>query len=219
LVTPARRPDGPFRVALTFDVEHPEGATSVDATERILDTLGETGIAATMFVQGRWARAWPATARRIAEAGHLVGHHSHHHARFAYLTRAGIRHDLAAGEAVIRETTGVNPRPWFRLPFGSGAGMRSVHAALHASGYRHVGWDVDPRDWASGPPAGVRDLVVRGATGHGDGVVILLHGWPLRTAETLPGLVRELCDRGASFVRLDSLADYAGWAREATGRR
>ena len=63
MVTPARRPDGPFRVALTFDVEHPEGATSVDATERILDTLGATGIAATMFVQGRWARAWPATAR------------------------------------------------------------------------------------------------------------------------------------------------------------
>ena len=63
-----------LRVALTFDAEHPSRAgQSTDAPHRILDVLHRTGVRGTFFLQGRWATAFPATARRIAEDGHLVG--------------------------------------------------------------------------------------------------------------------------------------------------
>ena len=196
-----------FRVALTFDVEHSEGESLPDATDRIFDTLGSAGIRATAFLQGRWVRAHPTTARRIASDGHLVGHHSHHHARFAYLTRAGIRHDLAVAEAVIRDVAGVDPRPWFRLPFGSGARSTRVHAALAALGYRHVHWNVDTLDWATGKPRMVCRLAVSGAIAHGDGAIVLMHGWPRRTVAALPEIVERLRDAGATFVTVDELLE------------
>ena len=48
------RPAGPFRVALTFDAEHPDrpGCPPGNA-ERILDTLEGSGVRATFFVVGR----------------------------------------------------------------------------------------------------------------------------------------------------------------------
>ena len=79
-----------FRVALTFDAEHPDRPWCPPGNaERVLDTLRDRGVRATIFVQGRWAEAYPATARRIADEGHLVGHHSHYHARMPLLLEAG----------------------------------------------------------------------------------------------------------------------------------
>src|SRR6478735_8977445 len=58
----------PTQVALTFDAEHPDRSwCPPGAAERILDVLAGAGIRATFFVQGRWAEAHPATARRIAD--------------------------------------------------------------------------------------------------------------------------------------------------------
>ena len=66
-----------FRVALTFDAEHPDRSWCPPGNaERILDALRDEDVPATVFVQGRWAQAYPSTARRIADEGHLVGHHS-----------------------------------------------------------------------------------------------------------------------------------------------
>ena len=55
-------------------------------------------------------------ARRIADAGHLVGSHSFYHARLPLLSDEGLATDMREAEAAIREHAGVDPRPWFRLP-------------------------------------------------------------------------------------------------------
>ena len=209
----------PFRVALTIDAEHPDRPSRRAVEERLLDALARHGARATFFIQGRWAEAYPDLARRIASDGHLVGNHSHYHARMPLLTAAGLRSDIAASEAAIRAATGIDPKPWFRCPFGAGSTDARVQAAVAAAGYRHVGWDVAGEDW---PPertgADVEESVVSGCLAHGDGAVVLLHAWPDRTEDAIDGMVTRLRAAGAELVRLDELPidrvpTLPAWAR------
>jgi peptidoglycan/xylan/chitin deacetylase (PgdA/CDA1 family) len=197
-----------FRVALTFDAEHPDRPSEDRVEERLLDALDRRSTVATFFIQGRWAEAYPSTARRIAESGHLVGSHSHYHARMALLTKAGLRSDIAAAERAIVDATGVSPRPWFRCPFGSGSGDQRVQSEVRKAGYRHVGWHVIGRDWPPQRTASeVEDAIVGGCLAHGDGATVLLHSWPDRTLGAIDGAIKRLSGQGATFVRIDGLDD------------
>ncbi len=201
--------DPPFRAALTIDAECADRPTEPGVTTRILDVLGEARVRATFFVQGRWAEAEADVAARIAQDGHLVGNHSHHHARMTMLTGAGIVRDVRAAEAAILAATGQDPRPWFRCPFGAGAGSRRVIDRLAAAGYVDVGWDVDGRDWAGGSAGRIEGRLVRGTLAHGDGAIVLLHGWPSATPLALEEAIRRLRDEGATFVTVDALDSLA----------
>jgi peptidoglycan/xylan/chitin deacetylase (PgdA/CDA1 family) len=195
-----------FRVALTFDAEHPDRPSAQGVAERLLDELDRLVVPASFFIQGRWAEAYPTTARRIGDGGHLVGSHSHYHARMHLLTDAGLREDIADAERSILDATGLDPRPWFRCPFGAGVDDERVQQAILETGYRHVGWNVLGEDW---PPERtgslVEESIVSGAVRQGDGAVVLLHAWPDRTLAALIGMVARLRDAGAQLVRLDEL--------------
>jgi peptidoglycan/xylan/chitin deacetylase (PgdA/CDA1 family) len=188
-----------MRVALTFDTEFPGRPTLPDPEGRILETLASAEIRAAFFLQGRWVRANPDVARRIAEAGHLVGNHSNYHAPMDALSDDWLRRDVGRGEATIMEITGIDPRPWFRCPFGSGMDDPRVLAALEELGYRHVGWDIDPRDWEDGLT--LDDLLER-TVGEG---IILLHAWPAVTADGLAQLIAAFRRRGAQFAGIEEL--------------
>jgi peptidoglycan/xylan/chitin deacetylase (PgdA/CDA1 family) len=197
------------RVALTFDAEHPDRPRCPpDAFERIVDALDRHRARATFFVQGRWAEAYPDRARRIAEAGHLIGHHSHYHARMPLLHDDGIRADVEAAADAISRCCGVDPRPWFRCPFGEGHDDARVLGRLAELGYRNVHWDVELEDWE---PWTTADRIVRGAVDgaleHGDGAIVLLHTWPGPTADAVADVLDGLADAGMAFVGIDGLAD------------
>ena len=198
----------PAHVALTFDAEHPDRSwCPPGAAERILDVLASAGIPATFFVQGRWAEAYPATARRIADEGHLVGNHSHHHARSPLFSDRGLREDVDAARDAIVRATGRDPRPWFRCPFGDGAGDPRVLAVIAAAGYRHVGWHVEVEDWEPArTPEAIASDAVKGIREHGDGAVLLLHTWPGGTVEALPLMLKDLHE-GIRFVSVDALEE------------
>jgi len=196
-----------FRVALTFDAEHPDRPWCPPGNaERVLDTLRDHAVRATMFVQGRWAEAYPETARRIADEGHLVGHHSHYHARMPLLLESGFPQDIVDGAAAIEAATGRDPRPWFRCPFGAGSDDPRVRAQLEALGYRHVHWHVELEDWE---PWRTGDAIaadaIAGAGAHGDGVVVLLHTWPGGTGDAVATMIAGLRDAGARFVTVEEL--------------
>ncbi len=199
-----------FRVALTFDAEHPDRPSDPGVTAAILDALAADGVSATFFVQGRWVEAEPAAASRIAADGHLLGNHSHHHARMTMLTAAGLARDVRAAQDALLAIAGADPRPWFRCPFGAGADSARVVGRLATLGYVDVGWHVDGRDWAGGSARSLEARVVRGARAHGDGAVVLLHGWPSITARALPGILGGLRAAGAVFARVDSLDRVPG---------
>lgn len=198
---------GTLRVALTFDAEHPDRPLCPPwACGRILETLAGAGARATFFVQSRWASAYPDLARRIADEGHLVGHHSKFHARMPLLSDEGLRADVSEGQEEILAATGVDPRPWFRCPFGEGRDDPRVLTVLASLGYRNVDWHVELEDWEPWTtPRDIEDRVVGGVLAEGDGAVVLMHTWPGPTAEALPEVIARLAEIGASFVRVDEL--------------
>jgi len=210
-----------MRVALTFDAEHPDrDECPPGVQEGIVAFLEEQAINATFFMQGRWVQAYPALARAIAGNGHLVGNHSFYHARLPLLTDAGLVEDVRGAEQIILELVGVDPRPWFRCPFGAGAYDDRVLGCLSSLGYRDFEFDVPSTvdghvvvgDWHPGQTgASVARWVVDGILGHGDGAVVVLHSWPAATLAALPEIVMRLRHAGASFVRLDEI----GLAAEA----
>lgn len=197
------------RIALTFDAEHPDRPLCPPGnTERILDALRDADVRATFFVQGRWAESAPTTARRIAEDGHLVGHHSKFHARMPLLSDEGLIADVTEGEAAIREITGADPRPWFRCPFGAGHDDPRVLAALAALGYRDVHWHIELEDWEPWRAAeDIRRDAVEGALAWGDGAIVLLHTWPTPSADAVPAIATDLMAAGARLVGLDEIQD------------
>jgi peptidoglycan/xylan/chitin deacetylase (PgdA/CDA1 family) len=197
-----------FRVALTFDAEHPDRPASPGSAEALVGLLERRAVPATFFVQGRWAESEPAIVRRIAAGGHLVGSHSHYHARMPLLTDGGLDADLGDAAAAIQTVAGIDPRPWFRCPFGAGADDERVLAGLARAGYHHVGWHISGDDWEpSRDAAVVADDVVAGVLGHGDGAVVLLHSWPPSTVAAVESIVTRLEAEGAQFCRVDELPE------------
>ena len=195
-----------MRVALTFDTEFPGRPTAAGVEDRLLAALAEAGARATFFLQGRWVRANPEQARRIADAGHLIGNHSNYHAPMDGLDDDLLRRDVTKAEGTIRELTGVDPKPWFRCPFGAGMEDTRVLAVLEQLGYEHVGWDVDPEDWNEAHDASeVEAQVLAGVRARDDDTIVLLHGWPEATAEALPRLLASFRSEGVEVVAVDAL--------------
>ena len=195
-----------LRVALTFDAEHADRPADAGATEAVISTLATEGVRATFFVQGRWVEAFPTVARSIVEGGHLVGNHSFYHARMPLLSPDGFRTDVRAAESIIRRHMGVDPRPFFRLPFGSGAVAPRQHDLLAGLGYRHIHWDFEVKEWRRRATVrAVEDGVVKGVLSRGDGAVVLLHPWPSVVPRAVNGIIRRLREHGATFVDLRDL--------------
>jgi peptidoglycan/xylan/chitin deacetylase (PgdA/CDA1 family) len=195
-------------VALTFDAEHPDRPLCPSGnTERILDILEAAGVRASFFVQSRWATAHPALARRIADDGHVVGHHSKFHVRMPLLSDDGLRADIQEGEQEIMAATGVDPRPLFRCPFGAGREDPRVLDALRARGYREVHHHVMAEDWEPWrTPDEVTAAVLDGVRDRdGADTVVLLHAWPAPTAAALPRILERLIPAGVQFVGVDQL--------------
>jgi peptidoglycan/xylan/chitin deacetylase (PgdA/CDA1 family) len=195
-----------MRVALTIDTEQRGRVADPLNPRRLLDTLAERRTPATLFVQGRWAGAHPELMRRIRDDGHLIGNHSYYHAPLTLLTDEGIRDSVGRAEQTIRATTGVDPRPWFRCPYGDGEHDSRVLGVLAGLGYHNVEWDFETDDWQDGRDVGgLVESVVTGAVACGDGARVLLHIWPDVTVAALPCMIERLREVGAELVRLDAL--------------
>jgi peptidoglycan/xylan/chitin deacetylase (PgdA/CDA1 family) len=108
----------------------------------------------------------------------------------------------------------VDPKPWFRCAFGSGADDARVLAAVAAAGYRHVPWDVEVEDWEPGMSRDalvsrlVGDVVGRRDAGENESIV-LLHTWPRVTADSIGQIVARLGVARAELVRVDELQRFA----------
>jgi peptidoglycan/xylan/chitin deacetylase (PgdA/CDA1 family) len=116
-----------------------------------------------------------------------------------------LRRDVQEAEETIQEAAGVDPKPWFRCPFGSGMDDPRVLGLLQELGYVHVGWDVDPRDWEDGRSVAEVLKTVLAGVAERDPAIVLMHGWPGVTAEALPQLIDSLTASGVEFVDVAAL--------------
>src|SRR5712691_4260608 len=79
------------------------------ALPRLLDLLERHGIAATFFVPGHTAVAYPELVRRIRDAGHELGHHGWVHEPLSLLEPDRERELLERGLEELDRVAGVRP--------------------------------------------------------------------------------------------------------------
>ena len=182
-------------LALTFD-DGPSGAL----TDRLLDTLADSGAHATFFVCAYRVRQYPDRLQRIAREGHEIGLHTCCHADLRRLTYEQTLEDLAECQIAVTECCGVRAR-LLRPPEGF-YGRQTLRAA-HALGLSVVLWSVDTDDWDASQRADVLPRILRGAS---DGAVILLHELSEHSVRCAAEAIRQLQARGFVFVTLSELA-------------
>ena len=106
---------------LTSPTPISRGEFGAIATPRILDLLARHRIRATWFIPGHTLETYPVICRRVAAAGHEIGHHGWTHVPPNDMSRELEEEGLLRGIDAIRAMTGRAP-----------------------SGYRSPSWDLSP---------------------------------------------------------------------------
>lgn len=177
-------------VYLTFD-DGPDPTF----TPQVLDLLAAHGAAATFFVQGSQAQAYPELVGRMAAEGHSVQNHAWNHPRLTNLTNEEIVYSqLIPTNDVIAGVTGTAPT-CLRAPFG--AASPEVAAAAASAGLEMVGWHINPADYSDPGAAQITANVLPYVA---PGSIVLLHdagaGARQQTVDALATLLPELSARG-----------------------
>jgi peptidoglycan/xylan/chitin deacetylase (PgdA/CDA1 family) len=178
-------------------------------SNQILDILASQCVKATYFLVGEMARAFPATARRIYEEGHTIGTHSEHHPiRFGQLPVERMRHEIDQGISDVSAALGDRKylAPFFRIPGLARSDV--VESELAARGLSVFSSDTDADDWhhrISGQQ--IIALAMRRLETRGKGI-LLLHDIHPATVTALPGLLKELKDKGFHIVQVVPAASY-----------
>jgi peptidoglycan/xylan/chitin deacetylase (PgdA/CDA1 family) len=192
------------RVALTFDAGSDAGSTS-----RILELLAERGYHASFGLTGCWVEDHPDMARQIVNGGHAVINHTQDHLSFTGLSTgsspisaADRISQLRDAETLIRNTTGADPRPWFRPPYGDYDQSVLVDVASAGYGYA-VMWSVDSLGWTGLAPA---DVTARTIAALEPGAIVLLHvGSASTDVDALPAILDAIEERGLQPVTIPQL--------------
>jgi len=179
-------------------------------SNQILDILASQCVKATYFLVGEMARAFPATVRRIYEEGHTIGTHSEHHPTpFGQLPVERMRHEIDRGISDVSAALG-DPEylaQFFRIPGLARSDV--VERELAARGLSVFSSDTDADDWhhrISGQQ--IIALAMRRLEARGKGI-LLLHDIHPKTVAALPGLLKELKDKGFHIVQVVPAASYA----------
>ncbi|MEU9347891.1 polysaccharide deacetylase family protein [Streptomyces sp. NPDC048278] len=185
-------------VALSFD-----GGPS-PTTPKLLDILGQDGLHATFFVQGRGhISKYPDILRRIAAEGQEIGNHTWTHPRLTDLDEAGARQELTRTQDAIERITGEKP-VLMRPP--EGRTDRKVAKVCRELGLAQVLWSVTAKDYETTDSALITERVLDQT--HRDGI-ILLHDLHKGTVPAVPGIIKALEQRGYTIVTVSQLLSPA----------
>ncbi len=132
-------PRKPGELALTYD-DGPNPAW----TPRLLDLLAEHQVRATFFMVGKFVKAEQELARRVCEAGHVIGNHTWSHPDLSLSPAAKILDELTRTNDILSDLTG-NPVTYFRPPFG--ARRPYVLKLARQLGLIPVTWNAMTSDW------------------------------------------------------------------------
>jgi peptidoglycan-N-acetylglucosamine deacetylase len=200
-----RGTNGRLEVALTFDA----GADTGYAAE-ILDLLRDEGIEATFGMTGIWAQANPELVQRMVAEGHQLINHTWDHSsltgantQMPPMTPEQVTQQLADTEAVVRDLTGYEMRPYFRPPYGDYDAASLGY--LYDNGYSEtIWWTCDTRGWAGW---GAQQIVDYCTTNIAEDEILLLHVGAAAVGdfEALPGLIQFFRDHGYAFVTIEQM--------------
>jgi peptidoglycan/xylan/chitin deacetylase (PgdA/CDA1 family) len=186
-------------IVLTFD-DGPVPATD----EKVLAALAEQCVQATFFLIGKPASENPEWVRRIAAAGHTVGHHSWSHNNMRMMSPEDaigeIDKGIAAVEMALNGVATTTPStPFFRYPF-----FEMSQASLDYLGRRGIvvfGADLSANDWLKMPAEEQLKRMIDSVNKAGKGI-LLLHSSEEQTAAALPAFLRYLRDNRYRVVHV-----------------
>jgi len=185
-------------VVLTFD----DGPLPPYSNE-VLDILAAQCVKATYFLIGGQARAFPGIVRRIHADGHTIGTHTEDHPlRMGRLSSEQIRWEIDRGIADVAAALG-DPKkvaPFFRIP----GLLRSpaIEDELAARGLVVFSADAVADDWHRRiKPTQIIARAISRLEARGKGI-LLLHDIHRATVAALPGLLRELKEKGFHVVHV-----------------
>ncbi len=187
----------PKEVVLTFD----DGPIA-GKTDKVLAILAARGVKATFLMVGQMARAYPATARKVAAAGHSIGSHTQDHANLRGMSTDRAFADIEAGRQSIAAALGPSlnrPANFFRFPYLADTPALRRQLALHNIAV--IDADIDSKDYFPSSPAQVEQRILAKLGKRGSGI-ILMHDIHPRTIAMLPGLLDALKARGYKVVHL-----------------
>jgi peptidoglycan/xylan/chitin deacetylase (PgdA/CDA1 family) len=183
--------DGPMVIALTID----DGPSPI-YTPQILSLLRRYGVVATFSMIGENVAAYPAIAREVAAAGHLIINHTWTHANLTELAPAAMADQISRASDAIEEATRTTP-VMFRAPYG--AWSPAVLAQCRQLRLAPLDWSVDPRDWARPGVSAITTNIMRNTR---SGSIILEHDGGGNRAQTVAALsyvLPRLLDKGFHF--------------------
>lgn len=160
-------------VTLTFD-----DGPFPETTPAVLRVLAKHKVHASFFVIGRYldgeeprAKASREVLKQVVAAGHLVGNHTHDHARLTTVTHTQVLEQIDQGSASIERATGRRPI-LFRPPFGALDDFG--RAAVRERGLDLLLWSIEKQDMRRADSHAVfRELV--GQIEYKEGGIVLLH--------------------------------------------
>jgi len=208
---PRTLPLGDHEVVLTFD-----DGPAPETTAKILDALARECVRATFFVIGREVERYPDLARREAEEGHTIAHHTYSHPQptMRAMTAAEARADVVHGMAVVErevyrvDVSGLAPgdlaslkvhTPFFRFP--GFAETPDLGAFFAANNIGTFGADLWAADWLK-MTAQQELRAILGALDRAGRGMILLHDDKPWTTAMLPDFLRALKVRGYKIVHI-----------------
>jgi peptidoglycan/xylan/chitin deacetylase (PgdA/CDA1 family) len=181
---PARE-DGRRLVTLTFD-----DGPYPDTTPEVLRVLDKFGVKATFFFVGRNFRGDPdrvaenkKVARRVIDAGHLVGGHGYAHVALPFVTRTRALAEIDDGLDAVERATGKRPA-LFRPPYGQLDGFGEE--AIRTRGLELVLWSIAADDETE---VDGLYLALRNQIAYAGGGIVLLHDIRPVTAPALAKLL------------------------------
>lgn len=189
-------------VAITFDDGPNEPYTS-----ELLAILKEQHVKATFFLVGNCAKRHPGVARKIVQAGHVIGNHSRSHTFSTYLKPGAFINEIIATQKILEEQTGKIPAlvrtPWlWRQPF-------ILHDLKKQSLFPVAGIFCHPKEVFGATAEQIADYAVSHTK---PGTILIFHdgkegvgGDRSQTIASIPLVIVALKKQGYSFVTVDRL--------------
>ena len=172
-------------------------------SNQILDILAAQCVKATFFLVGEMARAHPSTVGRIFAEGHTIGTHSEDHpSRFGKLPPSLVEYEIDKGIIDVGVALGDHRQvaPFFRVP--GLARSEVIESELAARVLVDFGSDTVADDWHHRiSPKKIIVLAMKRLEARGKGI-LLLHDIHPGTVAALPGLLKELKQRGFHVVHV-----------------
>jgi len=211
-------------VALTFDAdmtprmsnELKGGKIASWYNQKVIATLREERVPATLFLAGLWIERYPGVTQDLSvDPLFEIGNHSYSHPGFrspcyglASLQKSSQAVEVQKTDTLLRKHA-TSYKKYFRFPglcFDTG----DVEG-IEAQGYTVIGGDVYAGDGFERSTT----KIVSNVLAHvrpGSIVILHMHGGPNapRTADALPDIIKRLRLRGYTFVKVSDLLSLSG---------